>query len=137
MRMDKNVMAAEQLDADIQYKLGLKYSTFDERPMPVFGGYDEQTGEILCKHTDGKEGTPINYAEAVHWFRLAAEQGHAYAQRAFGCFLATGRGIPRDLDNGMRWYRMGNENQGMSPESCDWLDRMFARTCHIAVAQGN
>ena len=120
-------LAAEKGDADIQYKLGLKYSTFDEPSMIVCDGFDEQTGELLHRHTDEKEGFPINYAKAVHWFRLAAKQGHAKAQRAFGCFLATGRGIPRDLDNGMRWYRMGNENLGMSPESCDRSDRMVYR----------
>ena len=47
-------LAAEQGDADAQYNLGAMY--------------------------DNGRGVPEDDAEAVRWFRLAVEQGHAGAQ---------------------------------------------------------
>ena len=41
-------------------------------------------------------GVPQNYAEAVNWFRKAAEQGYAPAQYRLGEMLATGQGIRQD-----------------------------------------
>ena len=48
--------AAEQGDADAQFNLGFAYAT--------------------------GEGVPQDDAEAVRWFRLAAEQGNALAQES-------------------------------------------------------
>ncbi len=33
---------------------------------------------------DNGQGVPQDYAEAVKWYRLAAEQGYAYAQYNLG-----------------------------------------------------
>ena len=43
------------------------------------------------------KGVPQDDAEAVRWFRLAAEQGHAYAQYNLGRMYATGEGVPEDF----------------------------------------
>ena len=40
------------------------------------------------------EGVPENDAEAVKWYRLAAEQGGARAQSNLGFMYETGRGVP-------------------------------------------
>ncbi len=37
-------------------------------------------------------GTAKNEAEALKWYRKAAEQGHVNAQRSLGFMLANGRG---------------------------------------------
>jgi len=49
-------------------------------------------------------------AEAVRWFRLAAEQGHTDAQSFLGLVLASaGLGIPRDGTESMYWLRLAAE----------------------------
>ena len=40
------------------------------------------------------QGTPQNYAEALKWFRLAANQGDADAQYNLGLVYAGSRGVP-------------------------------------------
>ena len=42
------------------------------------------------------EGIPQDDAEAVQWFRRAAEQGHAEAQFGLGLMYSTGKGVPQD-----------------------------------------
>jgi hypothetical protein len=42
---------------------------------------------------DNGEGVPENDAEAVRWFRLAAEQGNALAQSNLGVMYANGEGV--------------------------------------------
>lgn len=49
------------------------------------------------------EGVPQDDAEAVKWYRQAAEQGHAKAQFNLGLMYALGRGVPRDLVQAFAW----------------------------------
>ena len=42
-------------------------------------------------------GVPKDEAEAVRWFRKAAEQGDADAQRSLGAMYDTGKGVPEDV----------------------------------------
>ena len=43
-----------------------------------------------------REGVPQYYAEAVKWYRRAAEQGHAGAQFNLGVMYANGDAVPQD-----------------------------------------
>ena len=45
-------------------------------------------------------------AEAVKWFRLAAEQGDAQAQNNLGFMYAEGQGVPQDDAEAVKWYRL-------------------------------
>ena len=49
-------------------------------------------------------GIPQDYSEAVHWFRLAAEQGFARTQYNLGVMYAEGRGVPRDYVAAYMWF---------------------------------
>ena len=42
------------------------------------------------------EGVLQDYAETVKWYRLAAEQGNAYAQVLIGLMYANGMGVAQD-----------------------------------------
>jgi TPR repeat protein len=42
------------------------------------------------------KGAPQDFAEAVKWFRKAAEQGDAEAQNNLGAIYAQGQGVQRD-----------------------------------------
>ena len=52
------------------------------------------------------QGVPQNYAEAMKWFRKAADQGNARAQHGIGVMYANGQGVPQNDAEAMRWYRM-------------------------------
>ena len=73
---------------------------------------------------DNGEGVPQDDAEAVRWFRLAAEQGEARAQFNLGIRYANGEGVPQDDAEAIRWYRLAAEqgeeyNFWPQPENSD------------------
>ena len=50
-------------------------------------------------------GVAANDAEAVKWFRKAAEQGNASAQSNLGLMYANGRGVAANDAEAVKWYR--------------------------------
>ena len=52
-------------------------------------------------------GVPENDAEAVRWFRLAAEQGHALGQHNLGLMYANGEGVPQNNVRAYVWWSVG------------------------------
>ena len=48
-------------------------------------------------------------AQAVVWFRKAAEQGDAVAQTNLGFTYAEGKGIAKDEAQAVAWYRKAAE----------------------------
>ena len=58
-------------------------------------------------HANGK-GVPKNYAEAVKWYRKAAEYGHAGAQFGLGSGYFLGRGVPEDYIKAYMWLSLAN-----------------------------
>ena len=59
-------------------------------------------------------GVRKNHAEAVRWFRMAAERGNALAQNNLGFAYAQGEGVRKDDAEAVRWYRKG-AGQGSAP----------------------
>lgn len=51
------------------------------------------------------------HAEAVKWYRKAAEQGYVNAQYNLGICYANGEGVPQDYVEAAKWYRKA-ANQG-------------------------
>ena len=49
---------------------------------------------------------PQNDAEAVKWYRKAAEQGHGMAQGALGSMYALGQGVPQDNVQAYAWLNI-------------------------------
>ncbi len=47
------------------------------------------------------QGVPQDYAEAVGWFRKAAEQGYANAQYNLGNMYRNGHGVERTSSEGL------------------------------------
>jgi TPR repeat protein len=54
-----------------------------------------------------------DYAEAVIWYRRAAEQGHAQAQYNLGFMYGSGLGVPQDDAEAVNWFRLAAE-QGLA-----------------------
>jgi len=51
-----------------------------------------------------------NYVEAMRWYRMAADRGHALAQIGVGGLYAEGQGVPQDYTEALRWYRMAADH---------------------------
>lgn len=52
------------------------------------------------------QGVPQNTAEAIRWYRLAAEQGYAIAQHNLGSIFASGHGAPQNFAEAAKWFRL-------------------------------
>ncbi|MEI8182452.1 MAG: tetratricopeptide repeat protein, partial [Desulfomonile sp.] len=48
---------------------------------------------------------PQNYEEALKWYRKAADQGDAIAQRFLGFMYYEGQGVPQNYKEALKWYR--------------------------------
>jgi len=55
-----------------------------------------------------------DYAEAMRWYRIAADQGSAEAQFEIGVLYDTGQGVAQDAAEAMRWYQRAAD-QGFAP----------------------
>ena len=56
------------------------------------------------------DGIPLDFAEAVKWFRKAAEQGRAKAQYNLGLMYDKGEGVPKDLVQAHVWWNIAGAN---------------------------
>ena len=63
-------------------------------------------------------GVKEDYAEAVKWYRKAAEQGQAEAQFTLGLFYYCGNGVKQDYTEAVKWYRKAAE-QGDADAQCN------------------
>jgi TPR repeat protein len=54
-------------------------------------------------------GVLQDYAEALKWFRLAAEQGYASAQYNLGDMYRKGNGVLQDYAEAVKWWRLAAE----------------------------
>ena len=57
----------------------------------------------------GRKGKSRDYAEALKWYRMAAEQGDADAQNNLGVMYECGYGVDRDLPRARYWYKKAVE----------------------------
>ena len=56
------------------------------------------------------KNVPINYTEALQWYKKAALQGHADAQFNLGLMYDKGHiGIPKNNENAYIWYKFASE----------------------------
>ena len=85
---------ADDIDAEAQYELGARY---------VNG-----------------QGVPQSYAEAVKWYRKAAEQGDAVGQYNLGAMYSLGSGVQKDMAQATKWIRKAAE-QGHEYAK-EWLE---------------
>ena len=63
-------------------------------------------------------GISQDYAEAVKWYRKAAEQGNANAQCNLGYMYENGYGVTKDYAEAVKWYRKAAE-QGYARGQCN------------------
>ena len=61
-------------------------------------------------YSRGMSGFLQDYGEAVKWFRLAAEQGHAEAQAMLGAMYGSGQDVAQDYVYGHMWTNLASTN---------------------------
>src|SRR5205823_709105 len=50
-------------------------------------------------------GAPANHAEAITWYRRAAQQGDVNAQHNLGNMYESGQGVPQDYAEAVAWFQ--------------------------------
>jgi len=55
------------------------------------------------------DGVPKDYAQAVKWYRMAADQGMPESQYMMGVVYDRGEGLPQDFAEAVAWYRKAAE----------------------------
>jgi TPR repeat protein len=89
-----------------------------------------------------------DYPEAMHWYRMAADQGNAFGQAGIGWLYENGWGVPKNYAEAMRWYRMaadqgnafGQYGIGLLYENGWGVPKNYAEAMHwyrMAADQGN
>jgi Sel1 repeat len=61
-----------------------------------------------------------NDARAAHWFLMAAEEGHAGAQKKLGDCFRDGRGVEKEATQAVFWYRKATQ-QGLAEHNDESL----------------
>ena len=91
---------------------------------------------------------PEDDAEAVRWYRLAADQGYAAAQSNLGIKYEAGDGVPEDVAEAVRWFRLAADqgyaqaqfNLGVKYALGDGVPEDFVLAYmwwNLSTAQGN
>ena len=58
-----------------------------------------------------------NYANAFHWYKLAAAKGHSDAQTALGSLFSSGLGVAQNFTEAARWFKKAAEQGNTSAQS--------------------
>lgn len=74
------------------------------------------------------EGVEQDKAEAVRWWRKAAEQGDTMVQLRLGGAYERGEGAPRDYAEAARWYRKAAEGRDVAAGAAQALLARAYRT---------
>jgi len=56
------------------------------------------------------KGVPQDYAEALRWYKTAADQGEPDAEDGLGYMYVAGRGAKQDYAEALRWYKRSAEH---------------------------
>jgi len=72
-------------------------------------GGDAQAQTDLGRRLQTGDGVNADVAEAVRWYRQAAQKGHPRAQCFLGVMLQNGKGVAKDQAQAIQWYRKAAE----------------------------
>lgn len=95
------------MQASIQTPAAIPATEGQTRALPEDAEVQYQLG--LCYHRGTCTGVPLDYPEAIRWWRKAAEQGHAEAQYTLGTRYYLGIEIPREDGEALKWWRRAAE----------------------------
>ena len=96
-----NPAAHEELESSVPLIAPKKSEPIQPNPQPT----DAKEQYILGKNYDHGNGVPKDQAEAIKWYRKAADQGYADAQAAIGISYVWGLGVPQDPAKSTIWFQ--------------------------------
>ena len=114
--------ASDQGFPDAQYRLGYMYEKGIgadqdiQRAVQLYrsaatAGYPDAENLLGILLATGSDGVPHDDAEAVVWYRKAAEHGLAKAQKNLGDMYFFGRGVDKDYQKAIDWYTKAADQQ--------------------------
>lgn len=88
------------------------------------GGDVKAQNELADAYYYGNE-VPVDYVEAMKWYRRSADQGNAYAQFSVGYIYSRGQGVEQDFGEALAWFERAAEqgNVAAQKEVADAYDR--------------
>ena len=78
------------------------------------------------------EGVPQDLAEAVRWYRAAAEQGYDLAQEWLAISYFRGYVLPKDYEKAVRWARLAGMSEEELAETAEALAPLFPTSAEVA-----
>ena len=112
---------------------GAAASKFDETKALAELGMAAAQYDLALMYGNG-EGVPENDAEAVKWYRKAADQGYADAQLNLGNMYAKGEGVPENDIRAYVWWSMA-KTQG-NTKAAGNLDILKPKMTPQQIADG-
>jgi S1-C subfamily serine protease len=114
-------MSAQELQARAEQLVGLYGTARIGEPSAEELKARAWEGDTFAQYRLGRcyylgQGVPKDSAEAVKWFRKAANQGNASAQCALGVCYGVGQGVLQDHFEAARWYRKAAEQGNASSQ---------------------
>ena len=79
-------------------------------------------------------GVEKDDAEAVKWFRKAAEQGYAGGQKNLGASYHDGNGVEKDYAEAYAWFNLASKTDRKAAEFRDGMEKRMSSQ-QIADAQ--
>ena len=68
------------------------------------------------------EDIPQDDAEAIKWYRKAAEQGYPAAQNDLGWMYQNGKGVPQNDVEAVRWYqKAAQQGYAIAQDNLGWM----------------
>lgn len=112
---------------------GTTSTSFRDHYQGALNGNPADEYAIAKCYDDGIGGLPggkADKAKAAEWYLKAARKGHAQAQNNLGLLYEKGEGVPRDIDQALKWlessalqgYNYGQFNAGRA--MYDFLDSL-------------
>jgi hypothetical protein len=132
-KFDRLVASAENGDAAAQVELGVLYYrgvADNHRP-----DYAEAQDRIGVMYYYG-QGVPQDYAQAAHWYQLAAQGGDYHARLQLSGMYQRGVGVPRDASESRKWSRLANGNHPNHESVGIWMSFAIAVLAVIAFSLG-
>ena len=104
---EDDIAAAKGAFRNNQYQIAFeKFNLSKDTPE-----FDAESAYLFGYMYSQGKGTEKKAAEAVKWFRKAADKGNALAQNELGLMFEKGRGVSKNIDEAKKLYRRA-ANQG-------------------------
>ena len=123
---------AASVDDDLREAARLHKGGDTARAVVIWKSWAERNADaaynLAVIHQYG-DGVALDYAAAMQWYRVAAEQGDKVSQFQIGLMYQTGQGVAADAEEAHRWFtahRRHHLHHAHEPQMVAW--RQQART---------